>query len=204
MIEYASDQIFSPLALAVLTLEQNPEGTTAGPPEGVESVFAGLLSDGGDLSQQLRTHLTILVCDAALDAYRSAEMDLEHAVRLVRRVSAGSGREERIRILGELALRATEGPQPKQSEIDCGNKSRPPNPEWLQKLAVDLVVSLREADHYFAEISAKDAQIYVAEILFRLGLSPKFLSEHTLRRWCQERQRAAGKAARRGRPRKKE
>jgi hypothetical protein len=179
MIEYAGDPLLS--ALILLEGEKGPDNP----------------------AQQLRTHIVTLVCDATLDAYRASEMDFKHAVGLVRRVAAGSG-EKRTEILWEFVSQLLNGPQPERKVGDrLYNRSSPPYPEWLKNLAVDLALSLREAAPYYSAISAASARTYVTEMLFRLGLCPEFLSELTLRKWCQERQRAVGKPAPPWRPRRK-
>jgi len=159
------------------------------------------------LAPLLQGQLAKLVGDAVADAYRSGEVDFLHALAVVDRAASGSGSEKRIRILGEMAVRLLEIEEPKYL-----GRSRPVYPEWFKSLAVGLAFSVRETAPWkfdadsgqeFAQMPAQSARTYAIALLARLRLSPREISERTLRDWCLERQRALGIPAKRGRPRKK-
>lgn len=142
----------------------------------------------------------------ALEAYKSGEMDLLQTLKVVDRIAARASPSMRLAIIGGLAIRALYI-EPKQI-----NRSKPPYPKWLKKLAVDWVFLFQEiyadpsAD--LERRSAAGTRLGVIGMLAELGLYPvkqggELLSEATLRKWCHERQRASGKVLPRGRPRRK-
>ena len=152
-----------------------------------------------DRKSQLRAHLAILVANAVVDAYRSGEVGFLQALAVVDKVAAGSGRENRIAILGEMAIELLELGEPKYL-----GRSKPVHPEWLKKLAVSLVFSVRESAPWkfdfdsgqeIAPMPVQAARTYVTALLARVKLCPTPLSERTLHDWCLEHQRAIGKSA---------
>jgi hypothetical protein len=155
------------------------------PPDATRAAFARTVSSG------------------VLEGYRCGELDLRGALQVVHRAAAGSGAVARAEIIADFATRALQIGKPKSL-----NRSRPPYAKWLKALAVDLVLSLRDAAPYLPSPPEQSTRLQVIALLDSLGLLPskngsEGLPERTLHKWCLDRRRETGKSQRRGRTRKK-
>lgn len=149
-----------------------------------------------------------IVSRHVLEAYVAREMELFDILEMVDQFAARCTASDRLAIIGELAIRALYAKRRKET-----NRSKPPYPAFLKEMAVGFALLFEEFDadpagsgnpNRRAALNREHAIAMLAE----LGLLPvkpggKLLSEATLRRWCEDRKRALGKASPRGRPSKK-